>query len=279
MALKEFRRILCGGGEPPRTRSRGLLTGRQGRVHLGPLQQKTGGDIPGPDGGCRLRPLPPRRRGRCPDGGPGIERVPLFPVVAEDHPQGTGQVNEKGLDFYSRLVDKLLEKNIIPISPCSTGTLPQALEDRGSWRNRDCAKYFADYAAVVADRLSDRVGHWITLNEPTIFVEHGYEKGVMAPGAKETGKLYKTIVHNVLVAHGLGMQAIRSSAKQKPEAAWRSRSGRRCPTEIMPMTGKRRLRRSVKTGTGGCSRCSGEPTLMPNGRNSGRRYPISPPMT
>mgnify|MGYP006309633843 CR=1 FL=1 len=80
-------------------------------------------------------------------------------------PLGKGQVNARGLDFYERLVDKLLEAGIIPFATLYHWDLPQAIQDEGGFVNRDCAKYFADYAKVVVNKLGDRVKHWITFNE------------------------------------------------------------------------------------------------------------------
>ena len=80
-------------------------------------------------------------------------------------PQGTGQPNQKGLDFYSRLVDKLKAAGIAPFATLYHWDLPQALHDKGGWQSRDTAKAFADYAGYVAEKLSDRVGHFFTIKE------------------------------------------------------------------------------------------------------------------
>ena len=125
-------------------------------------------------------------------------------------PNGAGALNSKGLDFYDKLVDGLLEAGISPFPTLYHWDLPQALEDAGGWMNRDTAYRFAEYAAVVADRLGDRVEKWWTINEPWCAAELGYRFGVHAPGRKEDRWLGAT--HHALLAHGLGMQAIRSAS-------------------------------------------------------------------
>lgn len=127
-------------------------------------------------------------------------------------PGGRGGVNEKGLDFYERQVDELLRLGIIPNATLYHWDLPQPLEDKGGWLNRDTAYAYAEYAETVLKRLGDRVKFWATFNEPQIFIGHGYEFGVHAPGRKEgRGSIYQAI-HHVMLAHGMGMQAIRRHA-------------------------------------------------------------------
>ncbi|HUY79643.1 MAG TPA: GH1 family beta-glucosidase [Ktedonobacterales bacterium] len=124
-------------------------------------------------------------------------------------PGGYGQVNLPGLDFYERLVDGLLERGIAPYMTLYHWDLPQALEDRGGWRNRDTANAFADYAQVMARRLGDRVGHWITHNEPVVTVAEGHINGTHAPGLRDEA-LALPVTHHLLLSHGLATQAIRS---------------------------------------------------------------------
>ncbi|MFO7583513.1 MAG: GH1 family beta-glucosidase [Anaerolineales bacterium] len=124
-------------------------------------------------------------------------------------PDGVAPVNTKGLDFYDRLVDRLLAANILPFLTLYHWDLPQALEDKGGWRNRDTAYYFADYTAVMVKRLGDRVKHWATFNEPLVAAFAGHLWGEHAPGIKDT-KIALQTAHNILVAHGLSVQAIRS---------------------------------------------------------------------
>jgi len=97
-------------------------------------------------------------------------------------PEGTGRINRKGLDFYSRLVDELLEHGIVPNATLFHWDLPAALDDRGGWLNRDSAHWFAEYAAVMFKALDDRVPRWTTLNEPWVVTDGGYLHGVLAPG-------------------------------------------------------------------------------------------------
>jgi beta-glucosidase len=128
-------------------------------------------------------------------------------------PQGTGAPNPKGLDFYDRLLDELIANGIAPFATLYHWDLPQALQDRGGWESRDTAKAFADYAGHVADKLSDRVKRFFTLNECAAFVELGHRSGVHAPGGSlRPGRLYQ-VRHHVLLAHGLAVQAIRARAR------------------------------------------------------------------
>jgi beta-glucosidase len=129
-------------------------------------------------------------------------------------PAGTGPVNESGLDFYDRLVDELLANGITPWLTLYHWDLPQALEDRGGWPVRSTAEAFGDYASIVARRLGDRVAHFATLNEPHVVSDHGYRIGSHAPGRVEPDAALAA-AHHLLVAHGLGVQAIRVEA---PEA-------------------------------------------------------------
>ncbi len=124
-------------------------------------------------------------------------------------PQGRGQVNLPGLDFYDRLVDGLLEREIVPFVTLYHWDLPQALEDDGGWTNRDTASAFADYAAAVARRLGDRVQHWITHNEPQVVTNDGYLRGRKAPGRQDE-KLVPPVSHHLLLSHGLATQALRA---------------------------------------------------------------------
>jgi beta-glucosidase len=128
-------------------------------------------------------------------------------------PTGTGTPNPKGLDFYNRLVDALLAANIQPFCTLFHWDLPQPLGDRGGWQNRATSEAFAAYAGYVAKNLSDRVQHFMTLNEMTTFVEVGYRQGVHAPGLKLGPREVAQVAHNAVLAHGLGVQAIRANAR------------------------------------------------------------------
>ncbi|HEY0555206.1 MAG TPA: family 1 glycosylhydrolase, partial [Thermoanaerobaculia bacterium] len=116
-------------------------------------------------------------------------------------PQGKGTVNEKGLDFYRRLVDALLENGIQPLATLYHWDLPAALDDRGGWLNRDVADWFADYARVAYRALDGAVEEWATLNEPWVVTDGGYLHGALAPGHKN---LFEAPIatHNLLRAHG-----------------------------------------------------------------------------
>ena len=100
-------------------------------------------------------------------------------------PQGTGAVNERGLDFYDRLVDALLAHGISPVATLYHWDLPVTLQDQGGWLNRDTAYAFADYAEIVARRLGDRVNWWLTQNEPWCSAYLGYADGIHAPGIRD----------------------------------------------------------------------------------------------
>ncbi|HMH12870.1 MAG TPA: GH1 family beta-glucosidase [Edaphobacter sp.] len=128
-------------------------------------------------------------------------------------PQGTGTPNPKGLDFYNRLVDELLAANIEPYCTLFHWDLPQALEDKGGWQSRDTSEAFGNYAGYVAEHLSDRVKKFMTLNEMSSFVDIGYRDGRHAPGLKLPAAGVNQVRHHALLAHGLGVQAIRAHAK------------------------------------------------------------------
>src|SRR5438270_7668542 len=124
-------------------------------------------------------------------------------------PEGRGAVNAKGLEFYERLVDAVMTAGIEPWVCLYHWDLPQALEDRGGWQNRDTASWFAEYAAVTARRLGDRVKHWATFNEPNAASVLGYCEGKHAPGIRGRQSALRAI-HLMNLAHGLGTEAMRS---------------------------------------------------------------------
>ena len=130
-------------------------------------------------------------------------------------PEGTGAPNPKGLDFYSRLADELLASGIEPFATLYHWDLPQTLQDRwGGWESRDTANAFADYSGYVAERLSDRIRHFFTINEFTTFVELGYGAGSFAPGLKLPPARLNQLRHHAVLGHGLAVQAIRAKAQQ-----------------------------------------------------------------
>lgn len=125
-------------------------------------------------------------------------------------PDGTGAVNQAGIDFYDRLVDQLLAHNITPVATLYHWDLPIALFEQGGWRNRQTAYAFADYAALVARALGDRVAWWITHNEPWCPAYLGYVEGVHAPGVKGDMQAAVDVGHHLLLSHGLATQAVRA---------------------------------------------------------------------
>jgi beta-glucosidase len=127
-------------------------------------------------------------------------------------PTGRGPVNPAGLDFYSRLVDLLLESGIQPLATLYHWDLPAALEDAGGWLHRDIASWFADYTRVAVQTLGDRVKLWATINEPWVVVDAGYVHGVHAPGHRSLSEA-PIATHNVLRAHGAAVQAFRAEAR------------------------------------------------------------------
>ncbi|HEX5597857.1 MAG TPA: GH1 family beta-glucosidase [Micromonosporaceae bacterium] len=125
-------------------------------------------------------------------------------------PDGVGPANPNGLDFYDRLVDALLEQNIDPVATLYHWDLPQRLEDDGGWLNRQTAHRFADYTALIAARLGDRVKLWITLNEPFVHMTYGYAMGVHAPGHTHLFDALP-VAHHQLLGHGLAVRVLRDN--------------------------------------------------------------------
>jgi beta-glucosidase len=126
-------------------------------------------------------------------------------------PEGHGRANPAGLAFYDRLVDGLLEAGIQPFCTLFHWDLPQALQQRGGFLNRDVADWFADYAALLGQRLGDRVKLWVTHNEPQCFIGFGLGSGQHAPGLKlDLGDML-VAAHNTLRAHGKALRALRST--------------------------------------------------------------------
>ena len=143
----------------------------------------------------------------------GLEAYRFSIAWPRVQPGGRGPSNEKGLGFYSRLVDGLLERGIRPIATLYHWDLPQELEDDNGWLSRDTAYRFADYAEMTGAALGDRVHTWTTLNEPWCSAYLGYGSGAHAPG-RTNGRAALTAVHHLNLAHGLGLQALRSSVEK-----------------------------------------------------------------
>ena len=129
-------------------------------------------------------------------------------------PDGTGKPNPLGLDFYNRLLDELLANGIEPFVTLYHWDLPQPLQDRfGGWRSRETSKAFADYAGYVAERLSDRVKSFFTINECSRLVHLGHGVGSDAPGLKLPPQELNQVRHHMALGHGLAVQAIRAHAR------------------------------------------------------------------
>ncbi len=127
---------------------------------------------------------------------------------------GDRQLNPKGLDFYSRLVDRLLEAGITPWLTLYHWDLPQAVQEQGGWANRDTAYRFCDYAAAVHDALGDRVSHWTTFNEPLCSSLIGYASGEHAPGLQNP-RAALAAVHHQHLAHGLAVAMLRRRSEHQ----------------------------------------------------------------
>jgi beta-glucosidase len=145
-------------------------------------------------------------------------------------PKGAATPNAKGLDFYNRLVDELVAAGIAPFPTLYHWDLPQALQDKGGWQSRDTAKAFGDYAGYMAEKLSDRVRHFFTINEFRSFVDMGHQAKVVnvpggtmtisiAPGLNLAPGELNQVRHHAVLAHGMAVQAIRAKGKAEPKSA------------------------------------------------------------
>ncbi len=144
-------------------------------------------------------------------------------------PNGTGRPNAAGIDFYNRLVDALLAAGIQPYCTLYHWDLPQTLQDQGGWENRDTAKAFAEYAGFTAGLLSDRVRHFVTMNEMRTFVELGYSQGTHAPGLTLDAKRVAQLNHYVVLGHGMAVRSIRAHAKAGTEVGLADNIHATCP--------------------------------------------------
>lgn len=131
-------------------------------------------------------------------------------------PDGTGKVNEKGLHYYSDLVDELIAAGITPLITLYHWDLPMAIQEKGGWENPEIVQWFAAYTAIVVDALSDRVKYWITFNEPQMFFGLGYCIGAHPPFERKKPEDLIRLSHHVLMAHGCAVKTIRSRAKLSP---------------------------------------------------------------
>jgi len=123
-------------------------------------------------------------------------------------PEGIGYVELRGLDFYDRLVDQLLQAGITPMATLNHWDFPQALQKLGGWPNRESVDWFTDYARVVFERLGDRVDYWATHNEPFVVAFMGYADGTFAPGIASYPQAFQT-AHHLLLSHGKTVQLYR----------------------------------------------------------------------
>ena len=129
-------------------------------------------------------------------------------------PEGTGRVNEKGIEFYDHLIDELLANDIESYITMYHWELPYELYKRGGWMNPQIVEWFGEYAKLLAERFSDRVKYFFTLNEPQCFVGLGFLNGEHAPGVKAPVRDTFEMAHNVLKAHGRAVQMLRAHARQ-----------------------------------------------------------------
>lgn len=159
---------------------------------------------PGPDSYHRYREDVALAKGL------GLDRYRFSISWVRVLPEGSGAVNQAGLDYYSRLVDELLTAGVTPFPTLYHWDLPVSLEAADGWLNRDTAYRFADYAKVVAEHLGDRVKHWYTINEPAMTTLEGYGIGSLAPGRTELFGALPS-VHHQLLAHGLGLATLREA--------------------------------------------------------------------
>lgn len=161
-------------------------------------------------------------------------------------PAGTGPVNPAGLAFYDRLVDQMLASGIQPWVTLYHWDLPLDLHRKGGWLNPESPAWFEAYTDQVVQLLSDRVTHWITINEPQIFIGLGYGTGIHAPGHKLPFVEQLLIGHHVLLAHGRSVQAIRVRAKKTPLVGWAPVGRAAIPMSDSPRDIEAARRRSIQ---------------------------------
>ena len=144
-------------------------------------------------------------------------------------PQGAGQPNPKGIDHYKKVVETMLQAGVTPYCTLYHWDLPEALQKKGGWENPDTAKAYGDYAGYVASQLGDTIHHWMTMNEIRTFTELGYGNGMHAPGLKVGPKRLAQLTHYAVLAHGLGVQAIRAHAKGQAQVGFAENASPTCP--------------------------------------------------
>lgn len=146
-------------------------------------------------------------------------------------PDGIGKVNYKGIEFYNNIINELLKNNIEPFVTLYHWDLPLSLDKLGGFRNPEIVKWFGEYAKVVAENFSDRVKHFITVNEPQVIMGNGYQRGVIAPGLHLTVPELLDAAHNLLKAHGAAVAALRVYGKQPLQIGYAP-----CANMNMPLT-------------------------------------------
>ncbi len=148
-------------------------------------------------------------------------------------PGGSGPINQKGLDYYRALLDELDSNGISAAVTLYHWDLPQELQDAGGWAVRSTAGRFAEYAAIMAEQLGDRVARWITINEPQVVASHGYREGVHAPGLRDDAAA-TAATHHLLLGHGLAVQALRSVHPSVPVGITLDLHPVRVPAGVQP---------------------------------------------
>ena len=151
-------------------------------------------------------------------------------------PEGIGAANETGLDFYDRLVDGLLAAGITPWVTLFHWDMPSTLFEKGGWLCRDSAEWMGAYADLMTRRLGDRVTHWITLNEPQVFIQHGHSDGGHAPGLKLPLREQLVAGHNAMRAHGHAVKAIRAASPGPCLVGYTAVGCAGCPVDDDPAT-------------------------------------------
>lgn len=149
----------------------------------------------------------------------------IFPDGIVKDSDGNIRYNKAGLDFYDNIVNFCLENNIKPFITIYHWDLPQALEDKGGWLNRETAFVFADYAEFICEHFSDRVTNIATINEPQIISGLGYMLGLHAPGKKLDAVSVLSVIHHLALAHGLAVTKMRAVAKQPVKTGFSSTGG------------------------------------------------------
>lgn len=149
-------------------------------------------------------------------------------------PDGTGKVNEAGVDFYNKLINTLIENGIEPFITLYHWELPYELHKQGGWLNPASVKWFSEYAGVVAERFSDRVTNFFTMNEPQCFIGLGYGSGVHAPGLKMSARDTLAMSVNVLKANGAAILEMRARAKKPIKIGYAPTSSMHYPASDRP---------------------------------------------